>query len=750
MISVELKKISKVYLLFDKKIRIYFPIHGNLTVLVNSHKTIIEEEKFFLLNQYQLGLFYPDFKQADNLVFEIILDPNPTSKDNRSPTIFNNFFKNLNIIDKPYVLKSIDSIYQKNIDENELKNFYKKALNFLETKELLIDQNRLPFDNELIIIKSYYESLLSNPDMINTNMDNLANLYKVSSAYFSKTFKRVSGFNLSEFKQLFRLNQASELLIKTNNSLDEIANIIGYQSTKSLYDVFNNTIELLPYQYKKIVLDSISNETRLATDSNTYIKYKDKLSSVHYSNLYKAKNSYVNHDINLNNHLEKFRYRGINIYDLSSIGEDYLNNLVKINKDIKINYVLLDIYLNKNFKDLIYLKNSKVYMTKSELLILLELLNTQQIHIGISIEVSKDSFPLYNEEDYKQIKEFQNYILSSIPYRFRSHYEWLISLPNILDQENINSYIQKRVSLLQSTFGPNIKLSAFIGDINRNDLYKLEKFIIESSLNSIFNQIYFNIIYNLDLKGIENKNHKYYYNKISYDFKSVLKDINKMRSYINITVAHFIVESYECVNNLFSDNTLIYADLIINYIYADNLAYIQDHIMYFILFEKKTKRKYKPTLMRDRYLKTPTYFLLEYLSKLKGQIIKSREGVIAIKNEEDINLIIMNNLYLDYVFADQRNYNNISGEKRKLKINLYPIYGTYKVTKNIINSYYGNPLRRLDDFNTGGVLSQEDRDYINSVNFPYRKVDLIAPSYNYKFNLELEAFSIVCMQLHRM
>lgn len=750
MINVNLIKVSKLSIVFDNNIRIYLPIHNDLNVLVNSSQGKIEEGNFFLLNAYQLALIYPDFEQVDNLVFEVILNSDFIDNSSNNIMFFNNFLRSINSEDKISIIKVIDAIRKNNLTEKEIEGFLEKTFNYLRTKELSIDRDRPPIDNEINIIAKYYDYIRKDSKNINTNLTELAGLYKTSSAYFSKTFKRVSGFNLSEFKQLYKLRLASDLLLESSNSLDEIANIIGYQSTKSLYDVFNNTIDILPYEYKNVILKSDSKVVKDTSQSNTYIKHKDKLKGLDYSNLYDKKSSYVEHEINLNHRLDKFRFNGINIYDLSRIGEDYLNNLIKINKDIGINYVLLDVYLDFELEDLIFLKNSKIYMTKNEFLILLELLNNNKIQVGLSIEIRNRDFNLYGEKDYKQIESFQKFILDHIPYEFRINYEWIIILTDFFNLENIHEYIKKRTNLLKNTFGPNVRLSTFLGKINSSDLNKLENLIAKLDLNSIFNQIYFNFVYNLELNTTTKDDKRHEYNVLSYNFKSVLKDIDKTRDYMNITIAHFIIEIDECNNNLFSDNSYIYSDLIINYIYADNISYIQDHIMYFVLVDKKTKQKYKPTLMRDRYLKTSTYFLLEHLSKIKGQIIKNDRGVTAIKDENNINLMIMNNLCLDYIFADEKNYKDLEKNKRKLKLNIYPVYGKYKVSKNIINSYYANPLRRLNDFNTGGILSKEDRDYINSVNHPYRLVDLISITHSYQFELELEAFSIVYVQMHRM
>lgn len=73
----------------------------------------------------------------------------------------------------------------------------------------------------------------------------------MSESYFSKKFKAVTGLNFSEYIVSTRIKKADELLINTNKSVSEIAELCGFSDANYFGDVFKKKKGLSPNKYRK-------------------------------------------------------------------------------------------------------------------------------------------------------------------------------------------------------------------------------------------------------------------------------------------------------------------------------------------------------------------------------------------------------------------------------------------------------------------------------------------------------------------
>lgn len=93
-------------------------------------------------------------------------------------------------------------------------------------------------------ISNHYEQPLT--------LEYMANKYCMSTAYFSKKFKQVTGFGYKEFLNMVRIRHACELLQKTTKSVTQIALECGFMDSNYFGDAFRKTKGVSPRAFRKM------------------------------------------------------------------------------------------------------------------------------------------------------------------------------------------------------------------------------------------------------------------------------------------------------------------------------------------------------------------------------------------------------------------------------------------------------------------------------------------------------------------
>lgn len=73
----------------------------------------------------------------------------------------------------------------------------------------------------------------------------------MSSSHFQRLFKKATGMTFTQYLQNLRIQKCCELLKSTNQSVQQIANQVGYQDMKFFHSLFRKKTGYTPQQYRK-------------------------------------------------------------------------------------------------------------------------------------------------------------------------------------------------------------------------------------------------------------------------------------------------------------------------------------------------------------------------------------------------------------------------------------------------------------------------------------------------------------------
>lgn len=144
-------------------------------------------------------------------------------------------------------------IYEKeNIDEISesmaITYFHEIFLFILRCQKYYTNENEIDVSNEIIQKAARY--IYSNYDKPLSLMD-IADMFGMSSSYFSKKFKAITGFGFKEYLTSIRIREASNLLLNTDKSITDIAISCGFNDSNYFGDAFRRIKGLSPNKYRK-------------------------------------------------------------------------------------------------------------------------------------------------------------------------------------------------------------------------------------------------------------------------------------------------------------------------------------------------------------------------------------------------------------------------------------------------------------------------------------------------------------------
>lgn len=83
-------------------------------------------------------------------------------------------------------------------------------------------------------------------------LDRLARIACMGTTKLKSSFKQLTGCTITEYIQQRRMSQAEHLLINTDFSMGQIAEMIGYSTSSRFAELFRKSTGILPVEYRKL------------------------------------------------------------------------------------------------------------------------------------------------------------------------------------------------------------------------------------------------------------------------------------------------------------------------------------------------------------------------------------------------------------------------------------------------------------------------------------------------------------------
>ena len=107
------------------------------------------------------------------------------------------------------------------------------------------------------LTEEYSEIMQKAVEYINSNFSSnitlfeLSQKFSLSQSFFSRKFKEVTGFGLSEYITLVRIKNAEKMLCENKMSVTDIAFACGFNDSSYFASAFRKLIGITPLKYAK-------------------------------------------------------------------------------------------------------------------------------------------------------------------------------------------------------------------------------------------------------------------------------------------------------------------------------------------------------------------------------------------------------------------------------------------------------------------------------------------------------------------
>ncbi len=119
-----------------------------------------------------------------------------------------------------------------------------------DSKHEKINENSEYLENQVETIKNVHDFLLENLSKRIT-IEELSKNFAMNPTTLKTVFKDVYGTSLAAHIKEHRMEKAAELLTKTDKTVKEIAEEVGYESQSKFSAVFKDFFNISPLEYKK-------------------------------------------------------------------------------------------------------------------------------------------------------------------------------------------------------------------------------------------------------------------------------------------------------------------------------------------------------------------------------------------------------------------------------------------------------------------------------------------------------------------
>ncbi|MFA9396713.1 MAG: AraC family transcriptional regulator [Clostridiaceae bacterium] len=222
---------------------------GKLSITINSNTIIASENQIVLIN-----CFNPhSYSACENSEILWLHFDGPCSK-NYFDLITNNSKYIFTLKDTYYLSKRLKQIYKLFNDGTPIKEpLTSRFITDILTELLLCQNNTSQYTSPPNVIEESI-AFISEHLSDKISLDSLAANIHLSPYYFTRLFKKETGFTPHQYILSARINYAKFLLKNSNTPVKEICFITGFSNESSFCTCFKNWVNMTPNEYRNNTL----------------------------------------------------------------------------------------------------------------------------------------------------------------------------------------------------------------------------------------------------------------------------------------------------------------------------------------------------------------------------------------------------------------------------------------------------------------------------------------------------------------
>lgn len=451
---IKVYDLSEIELVVTDSYTIYYLVEGSMSAYIRGQLFKVLEDDMVVVNPYELGLIKPSLEEK-SVVIKIVIGQEAIN-DKKDPLIsFFNYIRreHLSLSLKQNIL-NLGYAYLLEIDMDRL---LEEMIKKIRQGSYFI-RDKKTWDSKKLLIKNMYDrDGLSS--LLRENVSDVAKSLNVSYTMVSVSFKEVTGSTISEYRQYDKIIKSALILIQTNYSLEKIANIVGYESTKSLYDVYDSYVKFYPLELR----DGLQKRRKIQKEDLIYIF---KQLNIYELDQYSDNRVVIKHMTEIEERL-KLHGKNLNdiVYDLRTVA-DNLNHLQKrLGQGYRFKYIQVNMYINK---EEIYLIDYKEKIELDQLVGLIKKLALDGTELAIYIENANNEmkeriFKGYTENTIT-IRSYIKQVLDNISPHMAGQITWLLAYDIGLYQEGQVVLLEDKMAYMEKIYSkkfgsqPTVKL----------------------------------------------------------------------------------------------------------------------------------------------------------------------------------------------------------------------------------------------------------------------------------------------------
>lgn len=752
-----LSKINSEQVMVHDFLEIFYVVKGSIKISTELEDKKLQAGDLYIISPNLVHRILP--ADDDNILLFLQCECEDYKKienENNNNVLLNNFDEKIKdeliiILGNIYITSNDREISsEEKIDKVDIYiNKILSIVSMLEKKSL--DRLRKK-DNDIKyliaeIIRKLPEKIGSQSD---TGLDKIANDYNISYSYLSRTFKRITGENYTDYLLKIKMNIAVDLLINTKLKISDVAYKSGFTSIKTFNNTFRKLFSISPSKFREEYrnIETIERISPLFLDINTqmFIEYiystnaknkKKEMNDKHIINV-RTENVCIKEGIENILHLKHILSKEFNILDVS-------NKL----EELKPKYLLIELYYDGEELYIIKSNSKKEKVSDKEFNILVNVMSKNNItpFVRINYEEIDLSKSMRSYESYYHVLEEKITLLyTMIGYDKMNKYIFEMYVPNmknyLIDDKNLNNLVD-HIEKFRSILSENVYYSADNFGLYFGEILRYEDFEAMDKLFELVSKPNF-INFNIGLEIIMGSSVNYVVN--------LLDDIKK---YINtrygdiplITGINYNLPKGE----KFSEDIMIYYNLF--------LAKLHIHLQksgYFLLGSNiiyDNKMQNSSYLIDEFGINQSAYYAYKLLSDVKGEVVTIQPGVLAARdsNSKELSIYLYEDYddYLDNIF--RYGYENYILSSKEVRFEILGLDGLYKMTKYILSNK-GSWIEDefLDDKRVYFSINEEERNLIENRYKPYTDISFFKCSGSKEFIVDKKPNDVVLIKIRKV